>query len=422
MKYTEMSEKQLRELEASLTLAYDAYKNKGLKLDLSRGKPSAEQLDFTDPMMQMPVIVKSEAGLDCRNYGEPYGLPEMRAFFAELTGIPARNIIVGGNSSLNMMFDTLMRAMLFGVADSERPWCREQELKFLCPCPGYDRHFGVTERLGFKLIPVHMTESGPDMDEVEALVKNDPTVKGIWCVPKYSNPTGITFSDETVRRLAAMKTAAPDFRIMWDNAYFVHEIYGEGDFLLDIFEEARKCGNENRVFYFTSTSKITYPGGGVAMMAASDENLSMIKPIVATQTIGPDKLNQLRHIEFLRNAEGVREQMKRQASSIRPKFDLLLEALDLELRDTGIAEWSEPNGGYFVSLDVLDGCAKEVFRLAKEAGVTLTSVGATFPYGIDPKDANLRLAPTYPSLEDLRPAVDILILSVKLACVRKLLG
>ena len=422
MKYTEMSEKELRELESALSAEYEAYKSKGLKLDLSRGKPSATQLDLTDPMMKMPVKTKSEAGLDCRNYGEPYGLPEMRAFFETLTGIPAQNIIVGGNSSLNMMFDTLTRAMLFGVADSERPWCRESELKFLCPCPGYDRHFGVTERLGFKLIPVRMTESGPDMDEVEALVKDDPSIKGIWCVPKYSNPTGITFSDETVQRLASMKTAAPDFRIMWDNAYFVHEIYGEGDFLLDIFEEAKKHGNENRIFYFTSTSKITYPGGGVAMMAASDDNLALIKPMIAAQTIGPDKLNQLRHIEFLRDAEGVRAQMKRQADVIRPKFDLLLETLDEKLRDTGIAEWSEPNGGYFVSLDVLDGCAKEVFRLAKEAGVTLTNVGATFPYGIDPKDSNLRLAPTFPSLEDLRPAVEIMILSVKLACVRKLLS
>ena len=422
MKYTELSKKELQTLEASLVSEYEAYKAKGLSLDLSRGKPAADQLDITNDMLKMPHVTKSEKGLDCRNYGEPYGLPEMRTFFAELTGVPADNIVIGGNSSLNMMYDTLSRAMLFGVADSARPWCREPELKFLCPCPGYDRHFGVTETLGFQLVSVPMTATGPDMDAVETLVKSDPAIKGIWCVPKYSNPTGVTYSDETVRRLVSMKTAAPDFRIMWDNAYFVHQIYGEGDFLLDIFEEAKKHGNENRVFYFTSTSKITFPGGGVAMMAASDANLAIIKPLIAAQTIGHDKLNQLRHLEFLRDADGVRAQMKKQAELIRPKFDLLLESLDEELRETGIAEWSEPNGGYFVSLDVMPGCAKEVFRLAKEAGVTLTGVGATFPYGIDPQDSNLRLAPTYPSLDDLRPAVAILIVAIKLASVRKILS
>ena len=423
MTYTELSRAELEELREKLSKEYRAYCESGLSLDLSRGKPAADQLDLSNALLSISseIDYQSRGGMDCRNYGDTYGLPEMREFFSSLTGIPAENIIVGGNSSLSMMYDTLSRAMLFGVADSPRPWCREEKLKFLCPAPGYDRHFGVTETLGFELITVPMIESGPDMDEVERLVASDPSIKGIWCVPKYSNPTGITYSDETVRRLASMKCAAPDFRIMWDNAYFVHEIYGEGDFLLDIFEEAKRAGNENRVFYFTSTSKITFPGAGVAMMAASDQNLAQIKPLIAAQTIGPDKLNQLRHLAFLRDADGVRAQMKKQAECIRPKFDLLLETLDLELRSCGIADWSEPNGGYFVSLDLLDGCASRVYQYAKAAGVTLTGAGATFPYGKDPCDKNLRLAPTYPSLADLASAVKVLITVIKLVSVEKLL-
>lgn len=424
MRYEEMSRSALEALQAELETTYKNDCAKGLSLDLSRGKPAADQLDLSDAMLTELKVAsdcQSQGGMDCRNYGDNYGLPEMRAFFSSLTGIPADMIIVGGNSSLNMMYDTLSRAMLFGLADSVRPWCREEKIKFLCPTPGYDRHFAVTQTLGFELIPVAMTESGPDMDEVEALVAADSAIKGIWCVPKYSNPTGVTFSDETVRRLARMQCAAPDFCIMWDNAYFVHEIYGEGDFLLDIFEEARLAGNENRVLYFTSTSKITYPGAGVAMMAASEANLAKMKPLIAAQTIGPDKLNQLRHLSFLKDEDGVRAQMKRQAACIRPKFDLLLESLDEQLRETGVASWSEPNGGYFVSLDLLDGCAKEVYRRAKEAGVTLTTAGATFPYGIDPRDRNLRLAPTYPSLADLKSAVDILITVIKLVSVEKIL-
>ena len=424
MTYAQKSRAELEMLEKELDAQYTRDLAAGLSLDLSRGKPAADQLDLSDDLLTIlrSEDAKSEGGLDCRNYGDTFGLPEMRAFFSSLTDIPADHIIVGGNSSLNMMYDTLARAMLFGVADSPRPWCREEKVKFLCPSPGYDRHFGVTETLGFELITVNMTDEGPDMDEVERLVAADPAIKGIWCIPKYSNPTGITYSDETVTRLASMKCAAPDFRIMWDNAYFVHTVYGEGDFLLDIFEEARKAGNENRIFYFTSTSKITYPGAGVAMMAASEDNLKLIKPLISAQTIGPDKLNQLRHLRFLRDADGVYEQMKRQASCVRPKFDLLLETLDEQLRESGVATWSEPNGGYFVSMDLMDGCAKEVYRMAKAAGVTLTNAGATFPYGIDPRDRNLRLAPTYCTLADLGAASKILVNIIKLVSVRKLLA
>lgn len=424
-KYADCSKEELLALKEALTQKYEEYCAAGLSLDLSRGKPAADQLDLSNEMLSAlnaDGAYRSAKGMDCRNYGEPYGLPETRALFSALTGISADNIIVGGNSSLNMMYDTLMRAMLFGVADSPRPWYRESSIAFLCPSPGYDRHFGVTEKLGFRLIPVSMTDSGPDMDEVERLVATDETIKGIWCVPKYSNPTGVTYSDETVTRLAKMKCAAPDFRIMWDNAYFLHTVYGEGDELLDIFAEAEKYGNPNRVFYFTSTSKISFPGAGIAMMAASDADLSLIKKQIATQTIGPDKLNQLRHLAFFGGAEGVREQMKKHAALLRPKFDLLLETLDGELRSAGIATWTEPNGGYFVSLDTMDGCAKAVYDKAKAAGVTLTSVGATFPYGVDPRDRNLRLAPTYPDLAELSSAVSVLVTVIKLVSVEKLLA
>ncbi len=423
MKYAEMNKEELAQLYARLLDEYESYCSAGLSLDLSRGKPAADQLDLSDAMLSSTLVDHcSESGMDCRNYGDPYGLPEMRRLFSQLTGIPAANIIVGGNSSLNMMYDTLVRAMLFGVADSPRPWCREESIKFLCPCPGYDRHFGVTEQMGFQLIPVTMTDSGPDMDEVERLVAADASIKGIWCVPKYSNPTGVTYSDETVIRLAKMECAAPDFRIMWDNAYFLHTVYGEDDVLLDIFAEAAKYGHENRIFYFTSTSKITFPGAGVAMMAASEANLTKIKPQIAAQTIGPDKLNQLRHLSFFGNVEGVTAQMKKHAALLRPKFDLLLETLDQELREANVATWTEPNGGYFVSLDLMEGCAKAVYAKAKQAGVTLTTVGATFPYGVDPRDCNLRLAPTCPGLEELKQAVRVLVCVIKLVSVEKLLG
>ncbi len=424
MNYFEQPKSQLRELYEKYLSLYEGICREGLSLDLSRGKPTAEQLDLSTPMLGKSRTVAdciSEGGVDCRNYGVPYGLPEMRSFFSSLTGIDKENIVVGGNSSLNLMYDTVARAMLYGVYGSARPWCREEKVKFLCPAPGYDRHFAICESLGIEMIPVSMTESGPDMDTVEALVANDPTVKGIWCVPKYSNPTGLTYSDETVRRFATMKTAAQDFRIFWDNAYLVHDVYGEGDTLLNIFDEAKKAGTEDRIFFFTSTSKITFPGAGVAMMAMSKNNLSVALPVWCVQTIGHDKLNQLRHLEFLPNKEAVATLMKKHGEFLRRRFDIVLGTLENDLGDAGIASWTKPNGGYFVSLDVLPGTAKRVFALCKDVGVTLTNVGATFPYGKDPEDKNIRIAPSYPTEEELARAMSVLTLAVRLAALESLL-
>ncbi len=422
MNYLALNKNELEEELKKLKNDCENYKALGLKLDISRGKPSAKQLDISLGLLSKNRKNEdciSRDGIDCRNYGLAFGIPEMKEIFSDITGVPVDNIIVGGNSSLNMMYDTLARAMIYGVAGSERPWCREEKIKFLCPCPGYDRHFGVTESLGFELVSVDMTENGPDMEQVEKLAL-DPAVKGIWCVPKYSNPTGITYSDEVVDRLVSMKTGAPDFRIMWDNAYIIHDIGNESDELLDIFEQAKKYGTADRIFYFTSTSKITFPGSGVAMLAASENNLKQIKPIIMAQTIGPDKLNQLRHVEFFKDKDGVMKHMKLHGEILKSKFDVLLNALS-ELADSGIAEWTNPRGGYFISLDVLDGCAKRVYDLAKEMGVTLTTVGATFPYGHDPRDRNLRLAPSYPPCSELEIASKILICAIKLACVEKLM-
>ncbi len=424
MQYNRMAKAELEALHAALKEQYDTVLAKKLSLDLSRGKPSAEQLDLSMPMLSAKSIAdcKSADGFDCRNYGLGLGLPEMRAFWSELTGIPAANILVGGNSSLNLMYDTVAKAMLYGVAGSLRPWCREEKIRFLCPAPGYDRHFAICESLGIEMIPVAMKADGPDMDEVERIVSTDASVKGIWCVPKYSNPTGITFSDAVVRRFATMKTAAPDFRIFWDNAYMVHDIDNEGDDLLDLFAEAKAAGNEDRVFFFTSSSKITFPGAGVAIMAMSDRNMAIMAPIFGVQTIGHDKLNQLRHLQFLPDKAAVSALMKKHAAFLGARFEIVLETLKRDLKDTGVADWTEPRGGYFVSLDVMPGTAKRVYTLCAEAGVTLTKVGATFPYGLDKEDKNLRLAPSYPTLGDLEKAMAVLTLAVRLAAVEKLLA
>lgn len=408
---------------SSMLEIYEDFKSRGLTLDLSRGKPNSDQLDISLPLLSYARPREkcfSENGLDCRNYGVLDGIPEMKRLFAEMLGIKTEYITVGGNSSLQLMYDTLTRAMLFGVLNSPRPWCRESGLKWICVAPGYDRHFKMTELLGFELLTVNMTPTGPDMDEVERLVK-DPKVKGIWCVPKYSNPTGNTYSDDTVRRLARMECAAPDFRIMWDNAYAVHDLASEGDSLLDIFEEAEKCGNVDRIFYYTSTSKITFPGSGVAMMAASVANLKQIEQYLGVQTIGYDKLNQLRHTAYFKNADAVRDHMKILASFIGKKFRITLDALN-SLRGLGIAEWTEPRGGYFISLDVMPGTAKRVYSLMKDAGVTLTAVGATYPYGYDPNDSNLRIAPTYPTDDEVALAAEILTVAVRLAALEKILN
>ena len=418
MKYTDLTREAVWEALARERSLHEKQIALGYALDLSRGKPAAEQLDLSMPMLSLSEW-QDDAGADCRNYGGLFGIPEMRRFWASVTGIPAENIIAWGNSSLKLMYDTLTRAMLFGMPDSPRPWGQIPGRKFLCPAPGYDRHFRVTERMGFTLVTVPMTPTGPDMDLVETLVR-DPDVLGMWCVPKYSNPTGITYSDETVRRIAKMETAAPDFTVMWDNAYAVHDFVEEGDHLLDVFAEAKKWGHEDRFFYYSSTSKITFPGAGVAMMAMSERNLAYIKPFLSAETIGPDKLNQLRHIRFLPDKEALVAHKKRHAEIIRPKFDCLLAALEEFLAPLSYASWTHPAGGYFISLEVPGGCAKRVWELCREAGLTLTDAGASFPYGQDARDSNLRLAPTYCSLEDVGVAAGILCTSVKLAALQQI--
>lgn len=425
MQMKQMTKEQLEQTQRELKAQYDELCKSGLSLDMSRGKPGPDQLDLCDEVLQVKLSGRecyTEGGFDCRNYGILDGIPEMKQLFSELLDIPTEQIIVGGNSSLNMMYDTIARAFTFGFYNSDRPWSKEEKLKFLCPAPGYDRHFAISELFGIEMITIPMRSDGPDMDLVEQYVSTDAAVKGIWCIPKYSNPSGVTYSDEVVRRFAALKPAAKDFRIFWDNAYAVHDLYDEGDTLLNLLKECEAAGNPDMPLMFSSTSKITFPGSGVALMAASVNNLEFAKRQLTIQTIGPDKLNQLRHVKALRNKAGVLEFMKRHAGVLRPKFELVLETLDRELGDLGIASWSRPRGGYFVSFDATEGTAKTIFDLCKKAGLTLTNVGATFPYGKDPLDRNLRLAPSYPSLEELQNALQVFCVCVKLATVQKLLN
>ena len=419
--YKQLTATERAELYASLSAKYAEYKEQGLSLDLSRGKPNSSQLDISNGLLSVDLNgdFTSESGVDCRNYGVLDGLTEMKSFFADSMGLVKDDIIIGGNSSLQLMYDTLSRAMIFGLYGSPKPWCREDGVKWICVAPGYDRHFKITEVLGFELLTVKMLPTGPDMDEVERLVR-DPKVKGIWCVPKYSNPTGYTYSDETVKRLASMECAAPDFRIMWDNAYGIHDFSdNDKDDLADIFALARACGNEDRIFYYASTSKVTQPGGGVAFMAASENNRKQILPYLGVQTIGYDKINQLRHLRFFGTAENMYTHMLNLGGIIKQKFDIAIDKLRT-LEGLDVAEWTEPRGGYFISVDTMHGTAKRVYELCQGAGVTLTAVGSTFPYSVDPADSNLRLAPTYPGDEELALACEILVLSIKLAALEKL--
>ena len=422
--YQKMSRDELETEYQRVLERYNCYKDKGLSLDMSRGKPGFDQLALSMPMLD---TVRSDGdmrtldGSDVRNYGQLDGIPEMKALFAEILGVQPENILVGGNSSLNMMFDYINWATSLGIMGNI-PWAKLDKVKFLCPAPGYDRHFAICELFGIEMINIPMGETGPDMDLVEKYVQSDSSIKGIWCVPMYSNPTGITYSDETVRRFAALKPAAKDFRIFWDNAYCVHHLTDTPDQLLDIFEECKKQGSEDSVLEFASTSKISFSGAGIAVMAASVNNMADIRKKRSIQTIGPNKVNQLMHARYFKDAAGVKEHMKKHKALIGPKFEAVIQTLDKELAPCGICSYTRPNGGYFISFDSMEGCAGRIGRLCKEAGVVLTSVGATFPYGKDERDTNIRIAPTYPPIEELRQAVDVFCASVKLASLEKLTG
>lgn len=418
-----MTKEQAAARLAECQAIYADYQAQSLSLDMSRGKPGPEQLDISLEVMN---CVNARDGYlaadrtDTRNYGLVDGIAEAKALFGEILDVPAELVIVGGNSSLNLMFDYITQAVASGVCGNT-PWSQQGKVKFLCPVPGYDRHFAVTQHYGIEMLPVPMLETGPDMDVVEQLVQ-DPAVKGIWCVPMYSNPDGITYSDETVRRFARLKPAAPDFRIMWDNAYCVHHLTDTPDTLLNLYKEAVAVGNEDIVIQFTSTSKISFPGAGVAAIAASPANIADIKKRMSVQTIGYDKINMLRHTRYFKNLDGIREHMKRHAAVLRPKFDVVLNTLETRLGGTGIAQWHKPNGGYFVSVELMEGTATETVRLLKQAGVILTPAGATHPYGRDPKDATLRIAPSYPSVAELQTAMELFCICAEIAALNKLIG
>ena len=423
--YAEMSKEELQALRKKLSAQYKEFQGKDLKLDMSRGKPSAEQLDLSMEMMNVlnsDSDLTCEDGTDCRNYGVLTGIKEVKELIGDMMEVSPDNIIIYGNSSLNVMFDTVSRSMTHGVMGCT-PWCKLDKVKFLCPVPGYDRHFGITEYFGIEMINVPMNEDGPDMDMVEKLVSTDESIKGIWCVPKYSNPTGNSYSDETVRRFARLKPAAPDFRIYWDNAYGIHHLYDhDQDHLIEILAECKRAGNPDLVYKFSSTSKISFPGSGIAAIATSRNNLEDILKQLKYQTIGHDKVNQLRHVRFFKDIHGMVEHMRRHADILRPKFEAVTSILDRELSGLGIGSWTTPKGGYFISFDTLDGCAKDVVAKCKKAGLVMTGAGATYPYGKDPHACNIRIAPSYPPLGDLILAMELFALCVKIVSIDKLLA
>jgi DNA-binding transcriptional MocR family regulator len=423
--YQEMSKDELLVLKNELEAEYKAFKDRNLKLDMSRGKPSKAQLDLSMGMMDVlhsGTELSGIEGVDCRNYGVLDGIREAKELLSAISEVDPDKIIIYGNSSLNVMYDTVARSMTHGVM-GHTPWCKLDKVKFLCPAPGYDRHFAITEYFGIEMITIPMTPEGPDMDLVEKYVTEDEAVKGIWCVPKYSNPQGISYSDETVRRFAALEPAAPDFRIYWDNAYSVHHLYDDDqDIVLEILDECEKAGHPDMVYKFTSTSKISFPGSGIAAIATSPANIAEIKKQMTIQTIGHDKLNQLRHVRFFKDLNGVVEHMRKHADILRPKFEIVIKTLDDNLGGLGIGTWTNPKGGYFISFDSMDGCAKAIVAKAKEAGVVLTGAGATYPYGKDPHDSNIRIAPSFPTVEELELAAQLFVLCVKLVSVEKLLS
>lgn len=421
--YQELSKEELLALKAQLSAEYEEAKGKGLALDMSRGKPSVAQLEMGMELMDVlnsKSSMKTQAGMDTRNYGLMDGIPEAKKLMADIMQVAPENVIVCGNASLPIMFDLVSRSMTHGVMGST-PWCKLDSVKFLCPVPGYDRHFAITQYFGIEMITVPMGPEGPDMDMVEELVSKDASVKGIWCVPKYSNPQGYTYSRETVKRFAALKPAAKDFRIFWDNAYAVHDLYDRGDELIDIFSECEKTGNPDMVYEFSSTSKVSFAGAGIAAVASSKANLDFMRESMTIQTIGYDKINQLRHVSYFKDIQGIRAQMKKHAEILRPKFEAVLQVLERELGGLQIGQWTTPRGGYFISFDAMEGCAKKIVARCKDAGVTLTGAGATFPYGKDPADSNIRIAPSFPTPEEMAQATDLFVLCVKLVSVEKLL-
>ena len=422
--YQNLTPAQLREEYTAVKAQFDALKAKELKLNMARGKPGREQLDLVSGILSILKTPEDciSGGVDARNYGELSGLKEAKEYWADVLGCKPEECFIGGNASLTLMYDLVSKGYTHGLARSEKPWCRLDTVKWLCPAPGYDRHFKITESFGFELITIPMTPTGPDMDLVEKLVSADSSIKGIWCVPQYANPTGCCYSDQVVRRFANLKPKAPDFRIFWDNAYCIHHLVENPPQVLNLMDACKEAGNPNLPYIIASTSKVSFPGSGISMIAGSEENMSDLKKTMSIRTIGYDKINQLRHVRFFHDAAGLRAHMEKHRLIIRPKFEAVINKLNADIRPLGIADWTEPKGGYFISFNSMPGCAKRIVQLCKEAGVTLTGAGATYPYGKDPEDRNIRIAPTYPSVAELTKAMELFCICVKLASVEKLLA